>query len=224
MPSIHIVQSPPDHLAAWLTFIGALTVALIAATTAQLRLRTQLAAEEARLVKQLEAEDKRHLDQLAFQRGETDREELRRILDDLAQHVFALQEASSDAVAAAQTAAANWDEENANLDYWRARFESISERIDTEVDKASRQIERVRLRLGDSGMRLVELAHLIRMRASSVGYAFIRDPPWTPKKLAEAEDSRKRLNELCATFSAEALKFTRAELHQPAHSEVDGAT
>lgn len=37
-----LVQAPPDHTATWLAFIGALTVTIIAAATAQWRLRLQL--------------------------------------------------------------------------------------------------------------------------------------------------------------------------------------
>ena len=82
MQPIRLVQEHADHLAPWLAFFGALIVALIAAVTAQSRLRAQLYAE-----------DKRHRDRLSFERGEVDRAELRTILDALAEHTYGVQEA-----------------------------------------------------------------------------------------------------------------------------------
>jgi hypothetical protein len=48
MPPVRLLQQS-DHLATWLAFVGALSVAVIAAVTAQCRLRTQLAAEHDRI-------------------------------------------------------------------------------------------------------------------------------------------------------------------------------
>lgn len=59
MQTLPTVVQHADHLASWLAFSGALLVALIAAATAQWRLRAQLAAERERLTVSLAAEASR---------------------------------------------------------------------------------------------------------------------------------------------------------------------
>ncbi len=73
MRALTVIQASSNDLPAWLAFVGAIVVAALAALTAQWRLRVQLRSEE-----------KRHREDLPFQRGETDRAELRMILDALA--------------------------------------------------------------------------------------------------------------------------------------------
>lgn len=58
-----ILREPADHTAAWLAFIGAVLVALIAAGTAQWRLRRQLSDEAKRLGSQLDHD--RHMADVA---------------------------------------------------------------------------------------------------------------------------------------------------------------
>jgi hypothetical protein len=64
------LANPPDHTAAWLAFVGALLVAIIAAGTAQWRQAVALKAERERLD-----------DQLRHDRELKDLEELRVVLD-----------------------------------------------------------------------------------------------------------------------------------------------
>jgi DNA-binding PadR family transcriptional regulator len=52
-----------------------------------------ISAERAGLAATLEAENERLRERLSFERGETDRAELRRILDELAEYLFALDQA-----------------------------------------------------------------------------------------------------------------------------------
>jgi hypothetical protein len=59
MQTLPTIVQHGDDLAAWLAFSGALLVALIAAATAQWRLRAQLAAERERLAVSLAAEASR---------------------------------------------------------------------------------------------------------------------------------------------------------------------
>jgi hypothetical protein len=79
---VRVIENPPDHLGAWLTFVGVffggIIVAIITAVTTQRRLRAQLASEE-----------RRHRDQPDFDRAETDRVELRAILESLAERLLA---------------------------------------------------------------------------------------------------------------------------------------
>jgi hypothetical protein len=219
-----IVRQPvTDSTPAILTIIGAILVAVIAAGTAQWRLRTQLAAERTRLEKQLEAEGQTHRNQLSFERGETDRRELRSILDNLTQHLYALQDATSDVVALAASVAERWDD-RPDADSWRKRSEPIFQRMSNEGDQVSRQQQRVRLRLGESGVQLAELAHRARIEAIDVRLQLTgSSPPWTAEKFEAVDKGRIQLNERFARFQIEALRFTRAELHEPVPlAPVDG--
>jgi hypothetical protein len=80
--TVYRLVSQSNNLGTWLTFTGAITVAVIAAGTAQWRLRSQLSAEM-----------ERELEKQSFDRGETDRAELRSILDALAEALGRLQTA-----------------------------------------------------------------------------------------------------------------------------------
>jgi hypothetical protein len=80
--TLYRLVSQSDHLGTWLTFAGAITVSVVAAGTAQWRLRSQLSAE-------LEREREKQ----SFDRGETDRAELRSILDALAEALGRLESA-----------------------------------------------------------------------------------------------------------------------------------
>jgi hypothetical protein len=92
---VRVIENPPDHLGAWLTFVGVffggIIVAIITAVTTQRRLRAQLASEE-----------RRHRDQPDFDRAETDRVELRAILESLAERLLAVYDAANSRLASAQ--------------------------------------------------------------------------------------------------------------------------
>jgi hypothetical protein len=215
MPPTQIFQQHADHLASWLTFGGAfggaLLVAIIAAVTAQKRLRLQLSAEANRLTKQLEAEDQRHREQLSFERGETDRAELRSILDALAKHLFQLREAVSGLIATVQNMLEDDEGDGIDADYRKERLESRRERIGSEDDEIVRQIQRLSLRLGNEGDVLARKATMMRLHANSVRWA-TKQP--STEELAKAVSAREQLNKLGPEFISEALKFTSARLHE----------
>ena len=75
-----ILREPADHTAAWLAFVGAVLVALIAAGTAQWRLRRQLSDEAKRLKDQLDEESGRLTRQLEHDRQMSDTADLRHVL------------------------------------------------------------------------------------------------------------------------------------------------
>jgi hypothetical protein len=196
--SIHLVQGA-DHLAPWLAFVGALLVATIAAVTAQARLRAQLYAE-----------DKRHRDQLSFQRAETDRAELRQILDALAEHMHGIRDAARGVVSMGEEVLE--EEGTEEQDYWQKRLDEYAKQLANEGDAAARQIQRLRLRLGSEGSSLILSAEVARGYAQSVQWALTLRS--VPPDLQAAKDARDKLNSQADRFFAAALKLTSASLHQ----------
>ncbi len=199
MQPIRLVQES-DHLTAWLAFSGALIVALLAAVTAQARLRAQLYAE-----------DKRHRDRLSFERGETDRRELRGILDALAAHMFGIREAPIEAIT---TARAYVDPANANRadrEFLRERLERRLKRLDVESDGVADQTQRLRLRLGAEAQALIRAADLARLNAVGIGHHL---SPWGQEPdVDDAAASREKVVEYTDRFFDDALALTIAQLH-----------
>ena len=204
---IRLAQQPSDHLAVWLAFSGAIIVALIAAATAQWRLTAQLRAE-----------DQRQQDRLSFERGETDRSELRRILDTLAEHVLGLHEG----VGQLNAAAANLveDDDPDLRDYRKDRLQEIAGEIREHSRAAGDQIERLGLRLGPEGARLVQYATFLRLRSSTVGDFVLQGV--TDESVERIAVEREEIRGLREKFMAEALKFTEARLHKPAAEKAPG--
>jgi hypothetical protein len=132
-----VTQAPPDHLAAWLTITGAIAVALIAAGTAQWRLRKTITAEKERLDAQLEAERVRHAERLVHERMLKDLEELREVLDGAAAALPAVVRACTDLA----TIAAD------GPDAWRAAERQRSA-FDVALVDGIAQKERLAVRLG----------------------------------------------------------------------------
>ena len=162
----------------------------------------------------ISAERERHRDELSFQRGETDLAELRKILDALAEHVFAIKEGVDDVVRAAQ-----WREEEraAELkDLWENRHEEGTLRLATELDQAAQQIQRARLRLGSSADPVARAAALIRHHGEDVR---LRLPGGLPPdawrgNLEAAQHTQKDLAGLVDEFVTRARKFSAARLHE----------
>lgn len=150
-------------------------------------------------------------DQLAFERGQTDRAELRILIDRLADCLLKLR----DAVALATThAAMSIDNAFSTEDRRESQtslFESLP-RIQQAVVATSDQVERLRLRLGADGANLVALA----TSAAEVG-SRLRD---IPSRLDRDEveymaAAHTKIGEIREHFMTEALRFTAAELDSP---------
>jgi hypothetical protein len=97
----HYVRTAADHLPAWLAFVGAIVVAVVAAATAQWRLHVSNKADKARLDAQLAAEGVRHAERLAHERTLKDLEELRGVLDAAAAQLPVLVDTIGDVALAA---------------------------------------------------------------------------------------------------------------------------
>ena len=213
------------NTAAILAFAAAIFVALLTAYWTQRRLSQELGAAKARLALQLSSEDERHRDDLAFQRGETDRGEVRSILDSLAAHLFEMEDAAREARAAALFLVedddvadlADWQRERLR-DWQRERLESRRDRLDSEAEAVVRDMQRLNLRLGKDGELLVRTATLMRVHATSVHMHTFRP---NPESLEQVRADVDELHKLATRFTEHALPFTKAELHR---SSADRAT
>ncbi len=118
--------------------------------------------------KGLRAEAERHRDQLAFQREEADRTDLRAILDALAEHINGMRGEVRGLVVTAETLMESevaGDEEEEYEGWVRQRLKHRAERLQREIDKVDDQLQRLTLRLGSEGHPLVRAAELASMRA-----------------------------------------------------------
>lgn len=190
-----------------LAFVGALTVAVIAAYTANRRQERALEAERERLDARLRHERSLADVQLSFQRGETDRAELRSILDALAEHLFRVRDEADAAVLIVDFALSSEDPDD---EYWRVRLKERHGRLRSENEGVVSQMQRLSLRLGPEGAPLMDLVTRMRTHGQSMESA-----SWdlSGKGLKDMRSERERLNRLGNQFTAEALKFTHARLH-----------
>ncbi len=171
-----------------------------------------LEEERARLAAAFEAEDRRHREQLAFERGETDRAELRTILDALAEHLHAV----VDVIQRAAVLADQWRDDGDPTGFRHARLDELGERIASSHDALTRDIERVRLRLGSGAERLLLFAQMVRQEGSLLRWT---GPEFDRAALARLATRLTAVEELLAAFRKEALRFTRAELHERPQDE-----
>jgi hypothetical protein len=183
-----------------LAFVGALAVATIAALTAQWRLRVQLRSEE-----------QRHLEDLSFQRGETDRAELRMILDALAAPLQRLRSESGGLVLSWLMFA---DLEGEAKDRADAM---LAERVDAfarDIREARGHEQRVRLRLGHEGDDLAEAAADAIDRSSQLEAALMSERVALDRPdEALVLEVKDQLKAAADRFLKEALGFTGAVLH-----------
>ena len=210
---VNVTQTPPDHLAAWLTFIGAVggatIVAIIAAVTAQKRLNARLASEE-----------RRHRDQFDFQRGETDRAELRSILDGLAEQLLRIEDAAGEALAAAQAYSALWrDDISAE---GRRDLRAIKDRLSNETYNLAGHRQRLNLRLGDEAMGL-DLAASESKDSAALWMPLTRDPPFAEDVLDGMQERKRAISEANRRFMTRALKYTHAWLMAMRWTAENGA-
>ncbi len=198
--AVRLVQQS-DHLAPWLAFVGAILVALIAAVTAQARLRAQLYAE-----------DKRHRDALSFRRGETDRAELRTILDAIGEHLNLMLDAVGEVISTAEVLAMEEDDPE-HEEYWTERLDERSYRLREETDDVANHTQRLRLRLGPEGQPLVQSADHARMYAAAIRHNLSSLTPAQRRDLDDARETRDRARSQADRYFDEALKLTKAQLH-----------
>jgi hypothetical protein len=166
----------------------------------------------------LDAEDRRLRRRLAFERAQTDRTEVRQLLDALADLLYEIdrQTASyeyvSDQVVHRVSDSARpgqaWEERE---DRARETLRSISERVEELYRAAINQLERLRLRLGDEGAALVSLA--VETYDAGVDSIMLIESMNSFEKLHDhAAALRPTIAEKRSAFTVEALKFTAARL------------
>ncbi len=170
-------------------------------------------AEHQRLVATLEAEDRRLREQLSFQRGETDRAELRGILDAVTEQFLAM----NDAVEEGRT---QWgvkgllSTEPVAAENWKREARELSERIIDARSAVGDQVERLRLRLGAGGENLVRFVSDARQCSFDIAYSLngvigAASPEWVSA-------SGRHIDELRGKFIYEARRFTEAQLYSSA--------
>lgn len=199
MQSLHLVQQS-DHLDPWLAFVGAILVALIAAVTAQARLRAQLYAE-----------DKRHRDELKFQRGETDRAELRTILDAIGEHLNLMLDAVGEVISTASVLDMAEDDPE-HEEYWTDWLDERTEELRRETDEVANHAQRLRLRLGPEGDSLVASAEYARMYAAAIRHNLSCTTP-PPRDVDKAREMRDTSRKQAERYFDDALELTKAQLH-----------
>jgi len=197
--------------------IGALGVALLIGLVGPIILWANtgktLEAERKRLDATLEAEDKRHRDQLSFDRGQTDRAEMRRILDALAEHLFLMIEEVAATIPRVEYRSGDDDVDEDLAAIWRRELREGEVRLQAELDEIARQVQRADLRLGSEGQPIRELALRMRQQGQMVGVLLSGFGGVKADDLAGARVAQARLGPLVGEFLTEALKFTAAQLH-----------
>lgn len=163
----------------------------------------------------LKSEEKRHDDQLAFQRGETDRAELRRIIDTLATQLFMADEALNDLWAVGGTMRIF----GADPDL-QAKLGDALARIRVAYESSGATLERLDLRLGLEGDTLVTLAGAMR-RSAEDARMVVEDKRGTRDVVDRVRvyvdgdgDKLSSMVQRRLAFTSEARKFTGAHLHR----------
>jgi hypothetical protein len=176
----------------------------------EVRQANALAAERDRLAATLEAEEKRHRDQLTFEREETDLSELRRILDALAEALFTIQNTVEQLTTMMMLDAEHPTDVRESST--AGHYDEAQKQLYVEERRVARHVERLRLRLGDEGSQLVKLATEIRDRAGTVRLASMGIAIDTAENVDVEVSDVKRLRGL---FTEEAWRFTIARLDTP---------
>jgi hypothetical protein len=204
--AIQVVVHDVDHLTTWLTVVGtvvgALSVAVIAAVTAQ-----------ARLNRRLDAELQRHREQLAFNRGETDRAEVRELIDGLAEQLGLLSEAADDARTAVHVLADDWNEDDGPIAH--KSLQDAREALEHQVAGMVLRLQKLRLRLGDESKDLVELASRARGEAMTLVAELMIFDPRRGTDLPRIDRERNRVRKLVGEFMESARRYTQAQLVRP---------
>jgi hypothetical protein len=226
MRPIQIVQQHTDHLATWLTFVGAffgaIIVAIIAAVTAQKRLTAQLESEERRHREQLASEERRQREQIDFDRGEADRRELRSILDALAEQLLQLEDAASSAYSDARTYSRRSGSEGAGEQATR-KVRASAGRLYDERRKLAGHITRLRLRLGAWGRDLDKAAMKAQLASGSlVSSLNEHDPPYDEEELLNMSSDNANIWQTNMDFMRGALRYTQARLLKEPTDAPDG--
>ena len=156
------------------------------------------------------AETKRLRDQLAFQRWETDRQELRSILDALAADLAALPDVllAIEAWLIFQHASTNEHDSEGAARAANERAQAMRELV-AKQNSAVRGIERARLRLDDDGADLLALARTM------VDHCRKAVVPWTTVSEANLERVSSELWKQYDAFVKATLAFTAAKVYSP---------
>jgi hypothetical protein len=206
MKPTQVVVHEADHLATWLTFIGAvggaIIVAIIAAVTAEKRLKAQLASEE-----------RRHRNQMEFDRGETDRAELRRIVDGLAKQLLIVQDVAGSARAVISTSTMLRSIDNPDLlASEKARWKATRDRLRDATDALSGYIQQLNLRLGPEAETLVELASATGDATDVIWINLAREPPTVDGAKDEIGKAYDKITKANREFVQAAHAYMQARL------------
>jgi hypothetical protein len=180
-------------------------------------LKKTLGADEDRLGATLKAEREQLETQLSFQRGETDRAELRGLLDQLAAHLLALDELSAllkDMVETVLARSADEDEDDEFKELQAGHFSEIGDKLSAASRASGNIIEQLRLRLGGEGTDLMGAAAVVRLSAIGVRRRAVDNEP-TREILRLIRDDRRLIETRRPKFTAQAFTFTQARLHRP---------
>jgi hypothetical protein len=165
----------------------------------------------------LAAERERLETRVSFERGETDRAELRAILDQLAAHLSALWILSSrlDGMVASIVKRGVDDEDKDGFEALQRRLISkVADDLSTARTAATNSIDQLRLRLGDESQGVLRAATAVCFAAGAVREkASNREP--SRAILAQIKKHRDEMEDYRTTFNTRAFEFTQAHLHRP---------
>jgi len=201
--AIQVVVHDVDHLTTWLTvvgtLVGALSVGAIAAVTAQVRLN-----------RRLDSELLRHREQLAFSRGETDRAEIRGLIDGLAEQLGLLSEAADDARTTVHVLADDWSEDDGPIAH--KSLQEAREALEARVEGMVLRLQKLRLRLGDDSKNMINLASGARSEAITLMAELRIFDPRTTDDIPRIDRERDRIRKHVGQFMESARRYTEAQL------------
>jgi hypothetical protein len=191
---LHGVSSV-DHLPAWLAFIGALAVALIAAGTSQWRQRADLRAQDRRLDRRLRHD--RELQDLA---------EVRALLDSIVAHVTAVVDALAEVRLLVHVMV-----ETPNVHQQQAGTETVRRGWDSH-EPLRGDWDRLALRLGDDHPACQALAALRARTHQALSVPSRGSGPFTDEQRSAMASAMQEINAAAERFLAEAHSAAGARL------------
>jgi hypothetical protein len=186
------------------------------------RQQTSLEEERRRLSATLEAEGRRLRERHSFERGERDREELRAILDGLAARLFEIWALVNEANLIATQHVIPDPRKDVAMEAYGPRLKELAGKMWQTSRDAADQVERLRLRLGRDAELLAAAATEVREASEGMATAIFEDElVYTPLPVigAKLKQQFDTVRTKRAEFAAEAVTFTRAQLHSAAPPE-----
>jgi len=179
--------------------------------------QTALDAEHSRLALTLKDERERLQERQSFERGETDRMELRSILDALADNLGETYRGALTIVTIMIKVDPRADHEH-DGEFGEAVREAAKS-IQRANEEVYEKLERLKLRLGSSGDALVESASQANAAATTLQYAALTYPAMHSTSSDRISNAMAQFRLSRQAFLAEALKITKAQLHESALPE-----